>query len=155
VKAQEQHHANDFVQRLRLQQLRLKVDLRNAPATKANTDEKLIKANAQRLDALDRLSLFFCLGALEDTTIEGVPMDDEGREVDWEVRHAGGNQVTLAPYPFRHDPLQIAILARRIPKRRYTDEAELRKVLTTAAFYNIRFTLRAGASNNRSYTAKV
>ena len=34
VKAQEQQQANDFVQRLRLQQLRLKVDLRNNPATK-------------------------------------------------------------------------------------------------------------------------
>lgn len=57
VKTQEQHVANDFVQRLRLQQLRLKVDLRNDPATKAFTDEKLIKANVQRLEALDRLSL--------------------------------------------------------------------------------------------------
>ena len=54
VKAQEQHHANDFVQRLRLQQLRLKVDLRNNLATKPFTEEKLIKTNTQRLDALDR-----------------------------------------------------------------------------------------------------
>src|SRR5277367_1288652 len=35
VKTQEQQQANDFVQRLRLQQLRLKVDLRADPAMKA------------------------------------------------------------------------------------------------------------------------
>jgi hypothetical protein len=155
VKAQEQHLANDFVQRLRLQQLRLKVELRNAPATKPFAEERLIKANAQRLDALDRLSLFFCLGATEDATIEGVPVDDEGREVDWEIRGAGKNQFTLAPYPFRRDPFEFAILARRIPKRRYTEEVELQKVLAGAGFYNVRYTLRAGITHNRSYVAGI
>jgi len=132
VKTQEQHQANDFVQRLRLQQLRLKVDLRNNPATKPFTEEKLIKANSQRLDALDRLSLFFCLGSADETIIEGVPVNDEGAEVDWEIRKAGKNEFTLAPYPFRREPLEFAILARRIPKRRYTEDAELQKVVTAA-----------------------
>ena len=102
------------MQRLRLQQLRLKVDLRNNPATKPFTEEKLIKANTQRLDALDRLSLFFCLGNADETIIEGVPVNDEGEEVDWEIRKAGKNEFTLAPYPFRREPLEFAILARRI-----------------------------------------
>jgi len=155
VKAQEQHHANDFVQRLRLQQLRLKVDLRNNPETKPFTDEKLIKANTQRLDALDRLSLFFCLGGAEDTVIEGVPVNEEGEEVDWEIRRAGRNEFTLAPYPFRRGPLEFAILARRVPKRRYTDDIELQKTLTAAPFYNIRFTLRPGVAKNRSYAVNA
>src|ERR1700676_1037444 len=106
VKSQEQNVANDFVQRLRLQQLRLKVDLRANAATKKYAEEKLIKANAGRLDALDRLSLFFCMGASDETTIEGVPVDAEGTtEVDWFIRSAGKNQFTLAPYPFRREPL--------------------------------------------------
>ena len=142
VRAQEQHLAADFVQRLRLQQLRMKVDLRSDPATKPYVDERLLKLNAQRLDALDRLSLYFCLGANADTTIESVPVNDEGREVDWQLRSTGGGQFTLDPYPFRREPLEIAIIARHIPKRRYADEADLQKVIITAPFFNMHFTLR-------------
>ena len=116
VKSHEQHHANDFVQRLRLQQLRLKVDLRNDPATKDFTDEKLIRANAERLDALDRLSLHFCLGAEGDTTIEGVPVNDRGELVDWELRSVSSSQFTLDPYPFRREPLEFAVLSKPLVK---------------------------------------
>jgi hypothetical protein len=151
VPAQEQNRASDFVQRLRLQQLRLKVDLRNNPDTKPFTDENLIKANSMRLDALDRLSLYFCLGAKDQTTIEAVPVDDQGKEVDWELRPFGTNQFTLDPYPFRRDPLSFAILARRIPKRRYMDETDLQHVLSAAPFFNICYTLRSRTNNDRSY----
>jgi len=153
VRSHEQHVANDFVQRLRLQQLRLKVDLRNDPASKPFTDEKLIKANMQRMDALDRLSLYFCLGGAEDTTIDGVPQSDDGKEVDWELRPAGRSQFTLHPYPFRRDPLQFSILARRIPKRRYADESELHAVLASASFFNIPFTLRSRSAFNSTHAA--
>jgi hypothetical protein len=154
VKTQEQQHANDFVQRLRLQQLRLKVDLRNDPATKALTDEKLITANIQRLAALDRLSLYFCLGADHDTTIEGVPMNGNGEEADWELRAAGGNDFTLDPYPFRREPLEFALLARRIPRRRYMDDADLQTVLSAAPFFQLKFTLRPGMGRDRAFAAR-
>lgn len=153
VKTEEQHAANDFIQRLRLQQLRLKVDLRSDPAMKPYTDEKVIKANQQRLDALDRLSLYFCMGSRNDISIEGVPVDDQGVEVDWELRAAGGNEFTLAPYPFRRDPLEFAILARRIPKMRYTDDAELQKAFSEAQYFNTSFRLRSGAASEQSYAA--
>ncbi len=149
VRTQEQHLANDFVQRLRLQLLRMKVDLRSDPATKPYADERLLKLNSQRLEALDRLSLYFCLGATGDITIESVPVNDEGREVDWELRSIGGGQFTLNPYPFRRDPLEIAILARSIPKRRYADEADLQKVITAAPFFNLHFTVRPAAARNQ------
>jgi hypothetical protein len=151
VKAEEQPLANEFVQRLRLQQLRLKSDLRNDPAMKAFTDEQSLKANAQRLEALDRLSLHFCLSSSEDTTIEGVPTDTQGNEVDWEVRNAGPNQFTIHPYPFRREPLDFAILARRIPKRRYTDETDLQTVLGAAPYFNMRFTVRSHGTANSSF----
>lgn len=153
VKSTEQQHANDFVQRLRLQQLRLKVDLRANPELKAYTDEKLIKANEARLEALDRLSLYFCLGAKNNITIDGVPVDDEGGEVDWELRSLGGDEFSLAPYPFRRDPLEFAILARRIPRVRYTDDIELQKALVAAPYFNLKFTIRSGAASERSYAA--
>ena len=154
VKSHEQQHANDFLQRLRLQQLRLKVDLRNDPATKELTDEKLINANIQRLAVLDRLSLYFCLGADHDTTIEGVPMNDAGEEADWELRAAGVNEFTLDPYPFRREPLEFALLARRIPRRRYLDDVDLQTVLAAAPFFQLKFTLRSGRGRDRAFVAR-
>ena len=139
------------MQRLRLQQVRLKVDLRNNPATKPFVDDNLIRLNSQRLEALDRLSLYFCLGSAEDASIDGVPVDDSGRETEWQVRPATGNQFTIYPYPFRRDPLEFAILARRIPKRRYVDEAELQSVIAAAPFFNISFTLRSRSAVNSSF----
>ena len=54
VKSNESPLVTDFLQILRLQQLRLKVDLRADPLTKNFTGEKWLQANAQRLEALDR-----------------------------------------------------------------------------------------------------
>jgi len=153
VKSQEQHIANDFVQRLRLQQLRLKVDLRNDPAVKPYIDDKLIKINSQRLEALDRLSLYFCMGVEENTTIEAVPLDDEGNEVDWAVRAVGPKQVSIDPYPFRRDPLELAILARRVPKRRYADDNDFQAEIAAASFFNIRYTIRSHAVGASTFAA--
>ena len=73
--------------------------------------------------------------------------------MDWEVRPVGNSQFTIHPYPFRRDPLQFAILARRIPKRRYADDLELQAVIAAAQFYNIRFTLRSRTVNNSIHAA--
>jgi len=154
VKSHEQHLANDFVQRLRLQQVRLKVDLRNDLATKPFIEDNLIKVNSQRLEALDRLSLYFCLGGAEDASIDGVPIDDSGREVEWQVRPTTSNQFTIYPYPFRRDPLEFAILARRIPKSRYVDEAELQSVVAAAPFFNIPFTVRSRTAVSSSFAVR-
>jgi len=110
----------------------------------------------QRMDALDRLSLYFCLAPLTDAVIDGVPQNEEGREVDWELRPQSGQAVTLSPYPFRRDPLDISILARRIPKRRYSDDEDLQKTLALAPFFATHFTLSAGSTDAlRSRAAKA
>jgi hypothetical protein len=153
VKSQDSTMVTDFLQTLRLQQLRLKVDLRADPLTKNFTDEKWLQANAQRLEALDRLSLYFCMGPLEGATIDAVPADYQGTEVDWDLQPEGGNAATLEPYPFRRDPLEISILARRIPKRRYADDGDLQKALSQASYFALKFTLRAGGAKMRSRVA--
>ena len=155
VKAQEAPLVSEFLQGLRLQQLRLKVDLRGDPATKPYADEKWLQSNSQRLEALDRLSLYFCLGPVEPATIDAVPADYKGREVDWYLEPEGIDAATLEPYPFRRDPLEISILARRIPKRRYSDDVDLQKTLAQAPYYATKFTLRAGGARSRAQVASL
>jgi hypothetical protein len=152
VRSNETHMVTDFVQRLRLQQLRLKVDLRTNPATKVFTEDTYLQANLQRLEALDRLSLYFCLPTLGDSTIEGVPVNDQGSEADWELRREDGT-IMLAPYPFRREPLSVSILARRVPKRRYADDREFQNTLARAAYYPVKFTLRRGKASIQSLLA--
>jgi uncharacterized protein DUF3891 len=144
VKSSEAQLVSDFVQQLRLQQLRLKVDLRADAATQDFADEKALQVNYQRLEALDRLSLYFCLAPLGDATIDAVPKNDAGYEVDWEVRPEKENRVSLVPYPFRKDPLEFNIMFRRIPKRVYADDLDLQKTLARAPYQPMKFTLRAG-----------
>jgi len=133
--------------------LRLKVDLRADPLMKAYADDHSLQANLQRLEALDRLSLYFCLNSLEDATIDNVPLHTDGETVDWELRPLGGNGVSLAPYPFRRNPLSVSILARRVPKRLYGDELDFQRTLAAAPYFAVNFTLHAADEVSRTRTA--
>ncbi|HWY43732.1 MAG TPA: DUF3891 family protein [Candidatus Sulfotelmatobacter sp.] len=147
VKSTETGLVTDFVQRLRLQQLRLKVDLRASPATRELVVEETLKANFERLEALDRLSLHLCLNPQENCVIDAVPRDVSGNEADLDLRSEGGNVLTLAPYPFRREMLEASILARRIPKRVYVDDVDFQKTLAQSRFFGIKFTLRVRRTN--------
>ncbi len=153
VKSNESHLVNDFLQRLKLQQLRLKVDLRVNPATKGFAEEKSLERNAQVLEALDRLSLYFCLNSVADATIEGVPSNPEGSEVDWELRPDGNNDVSLAPYAFRRSPLTVSILARRVPRRLYGDDLDFQRTLARSQYFAMNFRLRAGDAMDETRSA--
>ena len=153
VKSGEAQIVGDFVQRLKLQQLRLKVDLRADAAMKAAAEDNIITANFERLEALDRLSLYFCLGPGENIGIEGVPSNDQGGTADLELRPEGANVVTLSPYPFRRETLQVSVLARRVPKRVYANDADFQKTLARAPFYAIKYTLRERRSNTSFHAA--
>jgi Protein of unknown function (DUF3891) len=147
VKSTESELVSGFLQALKLQQLRLKVDLRADAARKELVQEKLLERNLRRLEALDRLSLYFCMsGTAHDATIESVPVDDQGSEVDWELRPDGPNAVSLGPYPFRREPLQVSILTRRVPKRLYADSLDFQKTLARAPYTALSFTLHAGGA---------
>jgi hypothetical protein len=147
VKSDESELVSRFLQGLKLQQLRLKVDLRADPALKDFVQDKFLENNARRLEALDRLSLFFCMSSPpHDATIENVPVDDQGSEVDWDLCADEANGVSLGPYPFRREPLQFSILTRRVPKRLYADSLDFQKTLAHAAYVPLNFTLRAGGA---------
>ncbi len=147
VKSTETELVSGFLQALKLQQLRLKVDLRADAARKDLVQEKLLERNLRRLEALDRLSLYLCMsGTPHDATIESVPVDDQGSEVDWELRPDGPNAVSLGPYPFRREPLQVSILTRRVQKRLYADSLDFQKTLARARYTALSFTLHAGGA---------
>jgi hypothetical protein len=143
VKSHESQVVSEFVQQLRLQQLRLKTDLRSNPAMKAYAEEQLLKKNAARLEAMDRLSLHFSMNPEQDLMLEGVPVNDQGDETDIELHSEGAGVVAIAPYPFRHDPLSFSIMVRRVPKRVYSSDQDFQKALAAAQHFPLKFTMRA------------
>jgi hypothetical protein len=153
VKSTESQMVNEFLQTLKLQQLRLKVDLRANPATKSLAEDKSLERNAGVLEALDRLSLYFCLNFLAEATIDNVPLHTEREIVDWELRPLRDNGVSLAPYPFRRNPLSVSILARRVPKRLYGDELDFQRTLALAPYFAINFTLHAADEIGKTRSA--
>jgi len=155
VKAEENHLANDFIQQLRLQQLRLKVDLRVNLATRSFLEEPLVNANVARLEALDRLSLHFCLNAGQDAVIDAVPVNDQGEEADLEVHAEGTNVMAVTPYPFRRDPLSFSIMARRVSKKIYSSDLDFQKALAAAPYFPLKFTMRARRENALSQVAGI
>jgi hypothetical protein len=155
VKSTESAIVTDFIQRLRLQQLRLKVDLRANEVSKDLVMEDSLKANFERLEALDRLSLHLCLNPQENCMIDAVPKDASGIEVDLDLRSEGGNVLSLAPYPFKREVLEVSILARRIPKRIYVDETDFLKTLARAQYFGIKLILRARKINAFSRAANL
>src|SRR5580700_9655001 len=120
-----------------------------------SNESHLVTDFLQRLEALDRLSLYFCLAPLDGSTIDAVPVNANGIEADWDLQPAGNTFVTLKPYPFLKDPLEISILARRVPKRPYADEHEFQKILAQAPYFALNFTLSADGAriNSRSAVA--
>ncbi len=90
---------------------------------------------------------------MEPATIDAVPANYQGAEVDWDLQPEDNNGAALEPYPFRRDPLEISILARRIPKRRYADDLDLQKALAQAPYFGKKFTLRAGGTKMRARVA--
>jgi hypothetical protein len=155
VKANESQLVGDFIQQLRLQQLRLKVDLRANPAMKGYAEEHRLKANATRLEVMDRLSLHFCLSPDQDLMLDAVPVNDEGEETDMELHSEGAGVIGVAPYPFRRDPLSLSIMARRVPKKIYSSDSEFQKALATAQYFPVRFTMQARRSSGFSRVAGV
>lgn len=143
VKTEESQAVGDFVQQLRLQQLRLKVDLRTNPATKNYAEEPLLRANSARLETLDRLSLHFCMNPFEDALLDGVPVNDRGEDADMELHAEEAGVVAVAPYPFRRSPLEFSIMARRVPRKIYSSDADFQKTLAAAHYFPLKFSLHA------------
>ena len=155
VRSEEHQLANEFVQQLRLQQLRLKVDLRANAKTRPFIEDSLVNANVGRLEALDRLSLHFCMDARQEAVIDAVPVNDEGEDTDLEIRAEDANVVSIAPYPFRREPLEFSIMTRRVPKKIYGSDMELQKTLATARYFPMKFTMRARGASAYSRVAAM
>ncbi len=154
VKAEENQLANDFIQQMRLQQLRLRTDLRANPRTRTLAGDRMLNANVARMQAVDRLSLHFCMNPEQDAVLEAVPVNDTGEEADMEVQSEGPNVIAIGPYPFRRNPFSFSIMARSVPKRIYSSDLDFQKTLSAASYFPLKFTVSARKASAFSQAAR-
>jgi len=146
VKSTETELVSGFLQALKLQQLRLKVDLRADAASKELVQEKLLESNSRRLEALEPpVALLLHDGTPRDATIESVPVDDQGSEVDWELRPDGPNAVSLGLIRSEGTAASEHPV-RRVPKRLYTGSLDFQTTLARAPYTALNLRCMAGGA---------
>jgi len=133
---------NGFRERMEAQQKHLRVQLGAAGKGFGAAEERALWANYKRLQMVDRLSLYLCVTPPEAGTLGPAPLDDQ-QDAQWQLRPGDGNRVTMAPYPFRREALEVRIKARRIARKSYRDDAELREALGRAKEEFLEFTISA------------
>jgi hypothetical protein len=131
-----------FRERMEGQQKHLREQLGAAGKGFGEAEERALWANYKRLQMVDRLSLYLCMAPPAAGTLGPAPLDEQ-QDAQWQLRPSGGNKVTIAPYPFRREALKIGIKARRIPRKSYRDDAELREALGQAKEELLEFTICA------------
>lgn len=130
-----------FCERMEEQQKHLRKQLSEGRGFD-EAQEQALWVNYKRLQMTDRLSLYFCRALPAARTLGPVPFGD-GQDTQWQLRPAEGNKVSITPYPFRQEKLEIGIKARRIPRKSYREDAELRDALAQAKEELLEFTLCA------------
>jgi len=102
--------------------------------------------------ALDRLSLYFCLGPLEGATIDAVPADYMGTEVDWDLQPEGTTSRLWSPTRFAATRWNQHFGSAN-SEAALCDDLELQKVLAQAPYFGQKFTLRDGGIRMRARVA--
>lgn len=109
---------------------------------KRAVDTAALAVNYHLLQVWDLLGLYFCRETLREEYIDPVPPGFEGAAgVRMKLTPQGCARVVFDPYPFDLQPLKVQIRMKRIPGRRYTDDAEFRRAYFQAPAELLEFEL--------------
>jgi hypothetical protein len=103
----------------------------NEPGSK-DEREQFLTFHYNLLKMMDRLSLDACCNEPLFPKIEGVFPRPGADPVDVRLEHPGEGHLAIDVWPFGMTELRFEINCRRVPGRRYADEAEFREVYRRA-----------------------
>jgi hypothetical protein len=90
--------------------------------------------NYRLLQVFDRLSLYFCTGAVDESaTLSPVPTSYGGTDTELRIVPEGQWAARLDPYPFGESPARFTLLVRTVPKRDWSDLDAFRRDFFGAA----------------------
>ena len=116
-------------------------------AGEGNPNEHLpadIRTNLRFLQVGDMISLALCRGS-KSVAIPDVPVNYLGDTVEIALSSQDGLNYTVCPNPFSQDSLHFDISGRRLGKKSFGAQAELRETFHSAGFETFDFSISSGA----------
>jgi hypothetical protein len=105
-------------------------------------EDSAVWTNYGLLQVFDLFSLYFCMAPLPDYVLGHVPTRPGRSDGELRLRPAGGDVLTVSPYPFDVVPLQVTVEVRAIADRDYSDDDDLQATLAESPGRTLRFELR-------------
>jgi len=99
--------------------------------------------NLRLLQVGDIISLALCHG-WTDRVMQDVPLDYEGSVADMKLNTADGFNFTISPYPFSKSLIEAGVRGRRLCRKSFSSDEELRKCLESAEWITLDFTIGKG-----------
>jgi hypothetical protein len=111
--------------------------------SKAGGVPREVKINLRLLQVGDIISLALCHG-WESMEIADVPVDYEGNSRRLALKSDDGFNFTVSPYPFSGTDIKLRVQARKLERKSYSDDEDLRRSLAGAPYAALDFTIRKG-----------
>ncbi len=140
---EEARAARDYLETEHAFQEELLAPLRTDPVYAPYVTAEAITRNRRLVAAWDRLSLALCHGVRAPITIPAVPTANDETALTLVPLHDDPLNVTVDPWPFHADTVQLVCEGRRLPQT-FADEAAMRAALAAAPWVTIVTTLRKG-----------
>ena len=116
-------------------------------AGEGNPNEHLcadIRTNLRFLQVGDMISLALCRGS-KSATIADVPINYLGDTVEMSLSSEDGLAYTVCPNPFSRDSLRFDISGRKLAKKSFGAQADLKEAFHSAGFETFDFSISSGA----------
>jgi hypothetical protein len=111
---------------------------------RVRVEEPVLWAQYELLQVFDRLSLYLCMPPPKETDLGPVPVAVGGGLVTLNLRPGDGDDIVVAPWPFRESSLAAHVAGRLVPRRAYAGDEDFRAELANAQAVTLAYTLRPG-----------
>jgi hypothetical protein len=95
--------------------------------------------NAQIVESVDRISVHLCANLGSPFRADGLSPNGDTLPIEFEI--IDGTTWRVSPWPLEGDRLRLQVEARRLPRARFEDDAELREALHRARVSRLSFQL--------------
>ncbi|MEQ9619342.1 MAG: DUF3891 family protein [Deltaproteobacteria bacterium] len=114
-----------------------------ASGLKPNGIPEQVKINLRIVQIGDIISLSLCHG-WDSMKIAAAPINYKGETVDLKLESKDGFNYVISPYPFSKPLISCRIMGKRLDRKSFASDRELRRYLESARTESLDFTIRKG-----------
>lgn len=103
---------------------------------------KKAKINLRLVQVGDIISLALCHG-WPSIDIDAVPLNYKGTAFKLKLTSSDGKNYTINPYPFSQDRLRFQIIGRKLGRKQFNSDDELRQILTESNLETLELSIKS------------